>query len=652
MHEVTKDTTMKNMKMKTNLLAALVAVAFISPMASLHAETMTNLKQMVEKVITSNPEVQAKYHEYTAAGYEKDVAWGNYLPKADVTGTYRVQEDMGTSATRRAGTAIPKFDSDLLIRQMLFDGFQTPNEVARMEHAQRVRYFELQNVMQNTTLDFVRNYVDILRFRDMANFAKENYAFHKQYASKIKQRVDAGVARRVDLEQAQGRLALAEANLLTEATNLHDATARIQRVLGSLPPKTLEKLNLDQTAIDGSAVQALKLAYAGNPSLMAAIEDIQASEKSIKAKEAKYLPRFDLQLRKNIDTTNDGRNSAYAADAMELMMNYNIFNGLSDKAAVNQAVELLERSNDLRDKACIDTRQVVTIAYNDIKQLRNQLEYRAQHRGSIESAREAYQKQFDIGQRTLLDLLDTENEYFQARRAEANVGYDMQTAFARLFAGQGQLLNKLNVVRQGLPDLAPAEYANAANVCEAIAPEQEEFSKEFYVAQTKAAALPLIESAPIKQSYTCSADSITSRLSDKCSTEVVTAQLNNWLTAWREKDFENYLNYYSPRFAPEAPTTKSGWVTQRKSDVVTTGRVNVGMRDLKVDCVGDKAIATFTQDYSVTSYKLVKPKDDVGCAACNTKRVASRSRESTLRKEVHFERVNNQWKIVKEIVLR
>jgi adhesin transport system outer membrane protein len=66
----------------------------------------------------------------------------------------------------------------------------------------------------------------------------------------------------------------------------------------------------------------------------------------------------------------------------------------------------------MRDKACVDTRQLVVIAYNDIQQLQQQRTYRMQHKNSIENAREAYRKQFEIGQRTLLDLLDTENEYF------------------------------------------------------------------------------------------------------------------------------------------------------------------------------------------------------------------------------------------------
>jgi outer membrane protein, adhesin transport system len=449
------------------------------------AEQLTTLKDMVETVITSNPEVQAKYHEYAAAGYDLDNVEGGYLPKADIVSTYRSQEDMDGGLSKRSGTAIPRFNNELVLRQMIFDGFATPSEVNRLGHAQRVRYYELQSAMQNTTLEFVRSYIDTLRYRELTEYAKTNYVIHRQYYDKIKERVDAGVARRVDLEQAAGRLALAEANLLTETTNLHDTTSRIQRLLGTLPPQTLEQPNFVNSEVQSTAEDALRLAYVSNPDILSTTEDIQASKSEVNTKKSKYMPRLDLQARKNLGTSSDGRNSTSAADVLELTMNWNIFNGFSDKAAVSQTVEKLNRSEDLRDKACVDTRQLVTIAYNDIKQLKEQLVYREEHRKSIENARLAYQKQFDIGQRTLLDLLDTENEYFQAKRSYANAEYDLKAAYARLFAAQGQLVSKIGSTRQGLPTLSHAEYEDAVNVCQAVAPEQIEIDKDALMANAK-----------------------------------------------------------------------------------------------------------------------------------------------------------------------
>jgi len=139
-------------------------------------------------------------------------------------------------------------------------------------------HYELQQVIQETALEFTSTYLDILRFRSLAEMAKDNYVIHRQYHKKIKERVDAGIARAVDLDQATGRVALAEANLLVETTNLHDVTAQMQRIYGDLPPAVLESPKIHQNGVEGSVQETLKVAYANNPELLATIEGIEASK--------------------------------------------------------------------------------------------------------------------------------------------------------------------------------------------------------------------------------------------------------------------------------------------------------------------------------------------------------------------------------------
>lgn len=449
---------------------------------SVAAQPLVTLKAMVEKTITSNPEVQMRYHKFLEAGYEQDVARGNFLPDANIVSTYRNQEEM---VKLNNGTAIPRMNNELVLRQMIFDGFATSNDVKRLGHTSRTRFYELQSAMQNITLEFLRAYIDSLRYRELLQFAKDNFVVHKQLFDRIQERVTAGVARKVDLEQAGGRLALAEANLLTEATNLHDVTARMQRLYGELPPDTLEAPTFFSAGIESNAAEALKLAYRQNPDLLSAIEDIQAKEREIQTNEARYMPRLDLQARKNLGTSSDGQNSNAAADVLELTMNFNLFNGFSDQNLIKQTAEKLNGSRDLRDKACVDTRQTVSIAYNDINQLQLQRGYRERHTASIENAREAYRKQFDIGQRTLLDLLDTENEYFQSKRSLANAQYDLQLAYARAYAGQGELLRRIGAGRGNLPEYTRAEYMDAENNCQAEAPIQIIVDKDALLADAK-----------------------------------------------------------------------------------------------------------------------------------------------------------------------
>lgn len=446
------------------------------------AEPLVTIKEMVEKVVTSNPEVQARYHKFLESGYDQDIAFGGFLPKADVVSTYRNQEEL----TKNIGnTAVPHMNNELVLRQMIFDGFTTSNEVKRLGHAKRVRYYELQSVMQSSTLEFMRAYIDTLRYRELTQFAKDNYVVHKQLFDRIKERVDAGVARKVDLEQAAGRLALAEANLLTETTNLHDVAARMQRLYGDLPPDTLEFPTFFSAGVEPTSSDALKVAYTQNPDLLSTIEDIQAQMNEVKTNEGRYSPRLDLQARKNLGTSSDGKYSTSAADVLELTMKFNLFNGFSDQNSIRQAAQKLNGAQDKRDKACVDTRQLVVIAYNDIQRLKEQHIYRTQHKDSIENAREAYRKQYDIGQRTLLDLLDSENEYFQAKRSLANTAFDIQTAYARTYAAQGELLNRIGAARGNLPEFAHEQYMDSENVCQAVAPVQIDIDKAALLADAK-----------------------------------------------------------------------------------------------------------------------------------------------------------------------
>ena len=629
----------------------MLSLLMLSSMA--HAEPLVTLKEMVQQIISANPEVQARYHAYQGAGYEQEQVKGGYYPKADIVSTYRNQENTKDSKLQENnGTAVPSFNNELVLRQIIFDGFATRNEVNRLGHSKRVRYYELQSTMQNASLEFVRSYIDMLRYQELAEYAKSNYVVHKQLYDRIEERVNAGVARRVDLEQATGRLALAEANLLTEVTNLHDVTTKMQRLLGELPPQTLETTHFETMGVEGTVNDALKVAYINNPDLLSTIEDIQAVKDELKTRKARYLPRLDLEARKNLGVSNDGRNSSNAADVLQLTMNFNLFNGFADKNLVNQTEEKLNSAHDQRDKACVDTRQIVVLAYNDIKSLQEQLVYRDQHQKSIENAREAYRKQFDIGQRSLLDLLDTENEYFQARRAYAVAKYDIQAAYARVYAGQGELLAKIGSTRQGLPDLSREEYMNAENVCQTTAPADIEINKAELVANAKplSSTLTSLNRPVIKPNLTPDIKSQTQSQAT-CNVEAITSRVNDWASAWRQKNYPEYMKFYSSSFTPEPPLSKADWEKQRKDRLSIYGNINLDIKDVKVSCNGEKAKAEFAQDYSVTTFMIKKAsKSNKSCEICNAKRIPVKGSAVKTNKELDFERQNNQWQITKELI--
>jgi outer membrane protein, adhesin transport system len=91
-------------------------------------------------------------------------------------------------------------------------------------------------------------------------------------------------------------------------------------------------------------------------------------------------------------------------------------------------------------------------------------------------------------------LLDTENEYFQARRAYANTQYDLETAYVRTFAGQGELLSRLGVARVGLPDFGRPEYFDRQNICQAVVPAMLHIDKKTLLQNAKPIRVPSVAS--------------------------------------------------------------------------------------------------------------------------------------------------------------
>ena len=230
------------------------------------------------------------------------------------------------------------------------------------------------------------------------------------------------------------------------------------------------------------AAKVLQVAFNGNPSFLAAAENILVTEQEVRGKRAGYMPKLDLRATTNPYTSKNGKNSSLAADTLELTGTFNLFNGFRDEANIAQSVENLNRSFDLQDKACRDIRQEVSIAQNDVLALHEQVQFRNTHQLAIEKAREAYRKQFDIGQRTLLDLLDTENEYFQARRSYKNAVDDLSIALARTYVAEGALLKEVGVANDDLPALEQSQANQNYSICQAVAPKMLDIDKEALLA--------------------------------------------------------------------------------------------------------------------------------------------------------------------------
>lgn len=449
-----------NTRIAKTILFYLTAIATLSLSPAVSAaERVGTFENTVKHAVVNNPEVQAAFHNLEASGFALRGAKGGFLPRLDLTGEYG--ESRLETPTFNPEDSFKNDEFRLILTQMLFDGFGTWHRVKELSHTQRAAYFQLKQVSEEVALEAARAYYDVMRYQALVRLAEANLEEHHRIYKHVEQRTGAGVSRGVDLEQANARLALADFNLLQEVTNLHDVVARFHRVVTALPEDNLTAPKFPVALIPESRMAALDKAYAMNPALQRAIARVEAAQSATKAARAPFMPQLDLRLRAEDGHDLDGVFGDHEEEAVELVFRYNLYNGGSDSAARKEAINRHYEAQDLRTKTCHDVRQNVVVAYNDITSIEQRLVFLARNELSIEKARMAYRRQFDIGKRTLLDLLDSENEYFDVSRQLVNAQHDLAMARMRTLAGMGNLTEAMNAKSP----LIDEEYGLASAGC-------------------------------------------------------------------------------------------------------------------------------------------------------------------------------------------
>ena len=474
-------------------------MVFCIPISGISSESAKTLPEVVSHAVLHNPDVNASWYNFRASREEKRAAQGGYLPSVDLSA------QVGSERTDTPTSSDNSYSTDsvrLTLTQMLFDGFAVRNNVARLDSTSLARFYELKQVSEERAQEAADAYLDVMRYQQLVELAKENYVQHRLLFDDISERTEAGISRGVDLDQARGRLALAETNLLTEVDNLHDVKVRFQRIVGSLPADELRWPRLPDDLLPEDKKQALLLAYAESPAINSAIEGLNAAQAEARQKNAPLMPRFDLRLRQELEHDTGGVDGRFDEQAVELVMTYNLYKGGTHSAQKRQFFERVNAAREQRIKACQEVRQTVAIAYNNISSLKEQLGYLEINRESTGKARDAYREQFDIGQRTLLDLLDQENEYFQVSRSYVNAETDLVSAQIATLAGMGKLLEALRVV--GYEKLAAEGLSLDREVdddtqgrCPAEAPAQLQIDKEQLLLDIMAQANAGIGAAPV-----------------------------------------------------------------------------------------------------------------------------------------------------------
>ncbi|MDH4565661.1 channel protein TolC [Pseudomonas sp. BN414] len=411
----------------------------------IHAMTLTDA---IQSTLDKHPELLASAQNRLVADEEVKVAKGGYLPTVDlITGVGREQSDSPT--TRALGDhnkeTLNFRDAELRLRQMLFDGFNTPNEVNRTQSVVNSRAYFTLGTAESLALRTVEVYLEVLKRREMVVLARNNLMAHERIHDQIGLRSERGVGSTADFDQAEARLALAKNNLYTEEVNLADAEANFYSAVG-LPADELVEPTSVKPEMPADLLAARQGVMDTNPLLKSAQADVQAAESQYESAKAPFYPRLDAELATTADDNVQGDEGHYNTWRAGVVMNYNLYNGMRDKARLQAAAYQVNQSMDIRNNALRVLNENLSLAWNAMENARKQTPEARSYADYTARVREAYQQQFGLGQRTLLDLLDSENELFTANRRYVEVRYTEEFSMYRVISAMGDLLRRQKVV--------------------------------------------------------------------------------------------------------------------------------------------------------------------------------------------------------------
>lgn len=408
----------------------------------------TSIQEAMEKAITTHPEVMAAEHSQAAIGHTIDMAKAGYKPTVDfAAGTgYEWSKNQSTrfraartpSSGKQGSMDLWRQESRITVTQMLFDGFQTRSRVAQAENRYASASYHAMDVRNQMALRAAEAYLGVLHAREILALAEQNLDTHNSYLGKLNDRLSSGRSARADVEQVQGRLALAQANVIAAKGDLKKAEAGYLEAVGEMPADPVKGAT-PFNAIPNTTTSAIQRAMANSPVIASAMADIKAANAELAEAKSVFCPRITVEGGASRNWNLDGINGPNHDMSAMLMYRQNLYNGGHDVAQRAERVERVKEAQDMLEKERREVEQAVVESYARLEAANARLEPLAQHVQAAQQSRDAYLGQFDLGQRTLLDLLDSEVELTDAKSALIDGKYETDAAAYAVLAHMGDL---------------------------------------------------------------------------------------------------------------------------------------------------------------------------------------------------------------------
>ena len=423
--------------------AALCAFAFAllagAPIHD-HGAAAQTLEEALATAYGSNPALQAERARLRAVDEGVPEALAGWRPTVEIAG------DVGTSYSKTEG-AVPVSGSDSVapygagvsVVAPLYQGGRVAARIEAAESRVGAGRAQLRSVEQAIMFETVTAYMDVLRYRAEIELSRSSERVVGRQLQAAKDRLEVGEVTRTDVAQAEARLAQANAERVAAEGGLMSARAMYRQVTGA-PPGALSWPQLPD-GLPQTEEDALAAADAANPSIGAASFIAEAAQADIAAAAAALRPQVSIvgDLRRRFDQS-DAIDETTAA-SLVATVRVPLYQGGAASARIRQATQLAAQRRLELDQSRRSVQELASHAWKALSSARAQIAAYESQVAAAAVALDGVEQETRVGLRTTLDVLDAEQERFQAQinlvraqREEIVAAYQLKLAVGALTA--------------------------------------------------------------------------------------------------------------------------------------------------------------------------------------------------------------------------
>ncbi|CZG57990.1 TPA: TolC family outer membrane protein [Legionella pneumophila] len=406
------------------------------------------LYEAVQYGMIANPDILLNTAKGLSAKQAIDKAKGGLYPSIDVTGGFGRQRSVNPTSAAiddTPSTTLNIVESAVELRQRLFAGGGIINEVKRNQYLTEAQKWKTQGIAEDLALEITKNYFAVLLHERLYAYSIENLKAHKAVFKMIKERATAGITRTAEVDQANARLALAEANKISALADLQEVKINYAKTVGKWP-ENLQVPNVPvRKSLPNNLARIIEKGLDNHPTVKSSYADIKEAKAQYDVARAAYYPEVNLVLNSSKNKNLGGLIGPNDSDTVAVRMNYNAFRGGADAARIRETAYQVQEAYETKNRTLLELKETIRLAWNAYVASALRIQPLKQHVTASRKTRTAYQDEFKVGKRTLLDLLDSQNEYYQSQIELARAENDEILSRYRILNGMGCLLKHLNL---------------------------------------------------------------------------------------------------------------------------------------------------------------------------------------------------------------